>query len=630
MKNKSFSIFEQLRKILTKRNLLLFLIDTFLLLLSGLNALFLRFGLDFENTLSFDAVFKYSYGVYILIAFMMLANILNGTYKIVWRYATPKDVLVLLKGLFFGYAFTLIFLHITRITVLPRSVGMLTFLGGYFLSLSARMVYQTLINLEKKTGKRIGIVGAGDAGVILLNEIKRNNYGNVVAFFDDDAQKVGRYIAGIKVVSKIDGLGEYTNKLDIEEIIIAIPSASKELMNRILSHTNTSKVELKTFPTLDQFLGRTPTIKDLRELSIQDLLGREPVKVNISSISKYLTNKTIMITGAGGSIGSEIARQVCQFSPKKLILLGRGENSIYEILNELKENFPLIDILPIIGDISDEKFMEKIFNETRPQIVFHAAAHKHVFFMQSNLYEAIRVNVKGTINLAKLSCKYQVERFVFISTDKAVKPSSLMGASKRIAELYLLSLKDDCDTYFSIVRFGNVIGSRGSVLWKFQKQIEKGGPITITDPRMKRYWMSIPEAVSLVIQAGALTNNENSSGRRTLYVLDMGEQIPVEKVAKALARIMGKPDVEIKYTGPVPGEKFEEELFYEFEKPEKTSHPKIYKLTYDNLKISNINSLNIEEQINKIIALYTDGNEDKSQDLLNELINTCSKIFTDN
>ncbi|MFN6991167.1 MAG: SDR family NAD(P)-dependent oxidoreductase, partial [Fervidobacterium sp.] len=598
-----------------------------LLFIAGFNALFLRFGLDFGNDLNIDLIFKYSKSVYILIVFTLISNILNGVYKIVWRYATPKDVLVLLRGLFLGYIFTLAFLHFTRIAILPRSVGMLTFFGSYFLLLSSRMIYQTIINWKKKSGRLIGIVGAGDAGVILLNEIRRNNYGTVVAFFDDDKQKIGRYISGVKVVSNTDYINQYVEKFGIEEIIIAIPSASKEVMDRILSHIDTTKTILKIFPSINQLLDRPPNIKDLREVSIQDLLGREQIKVDISSISKYLTDKTIIITGAGGSIGSEIARQVCQYSPRKVILLGRGENSIYEILSELKEKFYEIEIFPVIADISDEKLMEKIFNDTKPQIVFHAAAHKHVYFMQYNLYEAIRVNLKGTINLAKLSCKYNVERFVFISTDKAVNPTSFMGASKRLAELYLLSNVENCSTHFSIVRFGNVIGSRGSVLWKFKKQIEKGGPITITDPRMKRYWMSIPEAVSLVIQAGALADNLNSDRKKVLYVLDMGEQVYVEKVAKTLAQLMGKPNIEVKYTGAVAGEKLEEELFYEFEKPEKTIHPKIYEVNYYKSKFPNIS---IEDYANKIMDLYSKGDEKSAEELLDELIKTYNKTFSEN
>ncbi|KAF2962138.1 nucleoside-diphosphate sugar epimerase/dehydratase [Fervidobacterium sp. 2310opik-2] len=593
-------------KLFSSRNFLLFLIDITLLTLAGLNALFVRFGFDFLE------MSKYSSGVLVLVIITIISNLLNGTYRIVWRYATPKDLIVLLRGLFIGYAFTLIFIHFTRLVVLPRSVGMLTFLGSYFLLLSARIIYQYMLSWKRKSEKRIAIIGAGDAGVILLNEIKRTNYGSVVAFFDDDTQKIGKYVAGVKVLDSVDSVNNYIDKLEIDEILIAIPSASKQVMSRIISTIDTEKVKLKTFPSITEFLDRNPTITDLREISLQDIVGREPVNVDINSISKYLTGKTILITGAGGSIGSEISRQVCRFSPKKVVLVGRGENSIYEIYNELKEKYYELDIVPIISDVTDKNMMEKIFKTHRPDILFHAAAHKHVFFMQNNLYEALRVNVLGTINLAKLSCNYNVEKFVFISTDKAVHPTSYMGTSKRLAELYLLSIPDTCKTDFSIVRFGNVIGSRGSVLWKFKKQIENDEPVTITDPRMKRYWMSIPEAVSLVIQAGALSTN------RELYVLDMGEQIPVEEVARALAKIMGKQNIKIKYTGAIPGEKLEEELFYEHEKPEKTQHPKIMRVEYNNFK--KIPPEEFENKILEIMNKYIEGHEKEAENMIYEIL----------
>ncbi|HOJ94511.1 MAG TPA: SDR family NAD(P)-dependent oxidoreductase, partial [Fervidobacterium nodosum] len=390
-------------KLFSSRNFLLFLIDITLLTLAGLNALFVRFGFDFLE------MSKYSSGVFVLVIITIISNLLNGTYRIVWRYATPKDLIVLLRGLFIGYAFTLIFIHFTRLVVLPRSVGMLTFLGSYFLLLSARIIYQYMLSWKRKSEKRIAIIGAGDAGVILLNEIKRTNYGSVVAFFDDDTQKIGKYVAGVKVLDSVDSVNNYIDKLEIDEILIAIPSASKQVMSRIISTIDTEKVKLKTFPSITEFLDRNPTITDLREISLQDIVGREPVNVDINSISKYLTGKTILITGAGGSIGSEISRQVCRFSPKKVVLVGRGENSIYEIYNELKEKYYELDIVPIISDVTDKNMMEKIFKTHRPDILFHAAAHKHVFFMQNNLYEALRVNVLGTINLAKLSCNYNVE-----------------------------------------------------------------------------------------------------------------------------------------------------------------------------------------------------------------------------
>lgn len=585
--------------------MVLFLIDTLLLILAGIMALVVRFGTNITE------IKKFYSGVVALIVFIAVANVLNGSYKIVWRHATSRDLIVLLRGLFLGYAATLISLHYFHFARLPRSVGMLTFLGSAFLLVTARLFYQFLLFNKNAGSKRVAIVGAGETGVSLSGQLRRNGYGKVLAFIDDDPSKIGRTIAGIRVYGPIEIIMDVVDNLDIQELIIALPSASSEQMQRILSNIDTTKVRVKTIPPIDKVLDEGISIKDIKDISLHDILGREPVKVNLKEISGYVLGKCVLITGAGGSIGSEIARQISRFSPSRVVLLGRGENSIYEIFNELKEEFPNVHFEPFIGDIADEHLMELVFRKFRPDIVFHAAAHKHVFLMQTNLYEAIRVNVLGTINLAKLSCKYDVERFVFISTDKAVNPVSYMGASKRLAELYILAIPSSCETKFAIVRFGNVIGSRGSVFWKFKKQIENGGPITVTDPRMKRYWMSIPEAVALVIQAGAF-----SSGR-DLYVLDMGEQIPVEKIAKTLARVMGRPDIEIKYTGPMPGEKFEEELLYSFEQPRPTEHPKIMKVRYESLKISDHE---IESVVEDILRLSLDGEEKKAWEMLRKVI----------
>lgn len=588
-----------------RRKIILFLLDTFLMCLAGAMALFVRFGTNLNE------IKKFYSGVVALIVFTAVANLLNGSYKIVWRHATSRDLIILLRGLFFGYASTLIALHYLHFARLPRSVGMLTFLGSAFLLVTARLFYQ-FVHFNRGSGtKRIAIVGAGETGVSLSAQLRRSGYGKVLAFVDDDPSKIGRTIGGIKVFGPVEKVMDVVENLGVQELIIALPSATSEQMHRILSSIDTTKVQVKTVPPIDKILGEGVSVKDLRDLSLQDILGREPVKVNLNEICGYISGKCILVTGAGGSIGGEIARQISGFSPARVILLGRGENSIYEIYNELREEFPNVRFEPFIGDVADQQLMEVVFQKFRPDIVFHAAAHKHVFLMQTNLYEAVRVNVLGTINVAKLSCKYGVDRFVFISTDKAVNPTSYMGASKRLAELYILAIPRTCDTKFAIVRFGNVIGSRGSVFWKFKKQIENGGPVTVTDPRMKRYWMSIPEAVALVIQAGAF-----SSGR-DLYVLDMGEQIPVEKIAKTLARLMGRPEIEIKYIGPVPGEKFEEELLYDYEQPQPTSHPKIMTVKYEN---SILSDQEIESLVVEVLRRCLNGEEKEAWELLKKAI----------
>lgn len=358
---------------------------------------------------------------------------------------------------------------------------------------------------------------------------------------------------------------------------------------------NLKKVSVKTLPGIYELTDGKARVGQLREISIEDILGREEIKVDLESIGSYITGKTVLVTGAGGSIGSELVRQIVKLSPREIILLGKGENSIYKIDEELSMLYPDIEKSIIIGDVADEVWMEQVFEKFKPQIIFHAAAHKHVHLMEECPYEAFRVNVVGTKVLRKLACRFKAERLIFISTDKAVNPTSIMGLSKRAAELYLLNGENNCETKIAVVRFGNVIGSRGSVVPKFQEQIKRGGPVTVTDPRMKRFFMSIPEAVSLVLQAGAYTKG------RDLFVLDMGDQISIEELAKTLITLSGfvpGQDIEIVYTGIRPGEKLYEELFYPYEKIEDTPHRKVMKVVSIK-KFDNVESVvqEIEEAI---------------------------------
>ncbi|QTA37257.1 polysaccharide biosynthesis protein [Thermosipho ferrireducens] len=549
-----------------ERKLFLFFIDVVVTLIAGIFALFVRFGFDFLE------MGKYNESVYIYVAIASAVYIINGNYSIIWRYASPKDFLLVFRGSFIAYLSALAFFYIYRDIVLPRSVGMITFLGSYVLLITARLFYQFFVHISKRSEKKIVVIGAGDAGVMITNELHRTGTGRVVAFVDDSRSKIGRRILGIKVDGPINKVMDVVHLYDADEVLIAIPSATGDQIRKILKYLNLDKVKVKILPRVEELLKDRVELKDIRDLSLEDIIGRESVKVDLETISRYIRDKVVLVTGAGGSIGSELCRQIAKQMPKRLILLGRGENSIYEINEELAESFPDLHIDRVIGDVENEEWMKTVFKRYSPEIVFHAAAHKHVPLMEENPYEAIRVNVFGTINLVKNACEFNVERFIFISTDKAVNPTSFMGLSKRIAELYVLSNTKECVTKFAVVRFGNVIGSRGSVLWKFKKQIEQNKPITITDPRMKRYFMSIPEAVSLVLEAGAYTYE------RSLYVLNMGEQISVEQVARTLAKLMGKSEVEIIYTGKRPGEKLYEELFYEYEIPVETYHSKIWRV----------------------------------------------------
>ncbi|MDK2885636.1 MAG: hypothetical protein PWP54_194 [Thermosipho sp. (in: thermotogales)] len=587
-----------------KRKVFLFLIDISVTLFAAILALFVRFGFDFKE------MDKYNDFILIYLIISAVVYIINGNYNIIWRYATPKDFLLIFRGTFFSYIGILTFLYFYKSIILPRSVGMLTFLGSFVLIIITRLFYQYFIFNSKKGDKRLIIIGAGDAGVMIAREIENSGYGKIICFLDDDPLKIGRSIFGIKVEGPVSRAMEFVNKHNIDEVIIAIPSATADQIRSILKFIDLEIVNVRVLPHINELLRDEVKLEDIRDLSIEDIIGRKPVTVNLEKIGKYLKDKVIMVTGAGGSIGSELCRQIAIQKPKLLILLGRGENSIYEINEELISKFENLNLVRVIADIENKEWMEEIFKRYKPEIVFHAAAHKHVPLMEENPYEAIRVNVFGTINLVRLSCKFNVERFIFISTDKAVNPTSFMGLSKRIAELYVLSNSDDCTTKFAVVRFGNVLGSRGSVLWKFKKQIEQNKPITITDPNMKRYFMSIPEAVSLVLEAGAFLKNKK------LFVLDMGEQIPVENVAKSLAKLMGKSKIEIKYIGIRPGEKLYEELFYPYEKPMNNYHSKIFDIEYE----PKFSREEIEEKSKKLLETLKAGKVDEAVQIAKQIV----------
>ncbi|HNX77196.1 MAG TPA: nucleoside-diphosphate sugar epimerase/dehydratase [Candidatus Rifleibacterium sp.] len=434
-----------------------------------------------------------------------------------------------------------------------------------------------LSNKGLTKNKRVMIVGAGQGGESILREIKRNiNLPiDVVGLIDDNPQKAGQIIHGVKVVGNTEQLAEMAEKCQADEVIIAIPSASGSELRRIVKLCQSSRVRFKTLPGLQDIIGGKLVSLQLRDIAIEDLLRRSPSEINLAEIAAYVTGKTVMVTGAGGSIGSEICRQILPFQPTKLLLLGHGENSIFTTHQELlrSPNLGNTCLIPIITDIQDRDKINALFNAHRPEIVFHAAAHKHVPLMELNPEEAVKNNVLGTRNLVDASHNAKVERFVMISTDKAVNPTSVMGASKRVAEKILKCYARRSSTRFVAVRFGNVLGSRGSVIPMFKEQIEKGGPITITHPKMIRYFMTIPEASKLVIQAGAYGKGGE------VFILDMGEPVRIVDLAEDLIRLAGLEvgrDIEIKFTGIRPGEKLYEELLTASEGITATRNSKIF------------------------------------------------------
>lgn len=456
---------------------------------------------------------------------------------------------------------------------------------------------------EEKNSKRTLIVGAGQAGESVIREIKRNSHLpiDIVGFVDDAAKKQHQIIHGEKVLGPCKEIGNIVESENVDEIIIAIPSATGEELRKIVSLCQNSKVRFKTLPGLQDIIDGKLVSLQLRDIAIEDLLRRPPSSINLAEIAAYVTAKTVLVTGAGGSIGSEICKQILPFQPSRLLLLGHGENSIYTSHQTLSNSEELgeIELYPIIAEIQDINKVRQVFKRFKPDIIFHAAAHKHVPMMESNPEEAVKNNVMGTHNLVKAAHENNVERFVMISTDKAVNPTSVMGATKRVSEKILKCYAKRSATRFVAVRFGNVLGSRGSVIPLFKRQIEAGGPITITHPKMIRYFMTIPEASKLVIQAGSYGKGGE------VFILDMGDPVKIVDLAKDLIRLSGLEagkDIEIKFTGIRPGEKLYEELLTASEGVTATRNQKIYIA-----KPEEVDENELIQQVEKLVNLAKHG-----------------------
>ena len=507
-------------------------------------------------------------------------------YSRAWRYAGKRELLAIIAANAFGILVSYFFIKVLPLPIftgrgMSRGIFVTCFFIDTFFMAASRYFVQWAsyrVDKEDRAGKRLRvlIVGAGDAGNIILRDILQRDNRKVVGFVDDDKAKWGQIMNGVKVYGGRQDIPILVKKLRIEEIIVAIPSleavAMADLAEICASSGATVQILPEFFTSLDV---KDINVRSLRPLSIEDLLNRDPVRMNMKEIGSYITGKTVLVTGAGGSIGSEICRQVLRMNPAKLILLGRGENSIYEIHRELSEKAPKGVLVPYIMNITNREGMEQVYRQYHPQVVFHAAAHKHVPLMEAEPEEAVFNNVAGTLNTAELAGQYGVERFVLISTDKAVNPTSVMGATKRVTEKIGQALnKRYPNTKYMAVRFGNVLGSRGSVVPLFKKQLAKGGPLTVTHEDMKRYFMTIPEASQLVIEAGSMGEGGE------VFVLDMGEPVKIMDLAKKMISLSGLvlgQDIEIKVTGLRPGEKLFEELMTAEEGTEKTSHKKIAK-----------------------------------------------------
>lgn len=513
-----------------------------------------------------------------------------GLYRRLWRYATVQDMLAIVGAVTVAACMVTMIGLYTKL-IIPRSVYVMSWIFIIAMMISSRLIvkltaYAQIPNSEQEKLNRFLIVGAGDAGALIAREIKQRNANSLVGFVDDDRVKIGKAILGVPILGDTQEISELVQQKQITEIIIAMPSADGDAIRRISQLCRKSGCRVRILPGIYELIEGEATMTQLRDIDINDLLRRESVHFNPREVGVYITNKTVMVTGAGGSIGSELARQIARLNPAKLYLLGRGENSVYEIHQEIINAHPHLHCTPIIADVSDEQRIRCIFAEYKPQIVFHAAAHKHVPLMEAQPTEAIKVNIFGTKNLAEAANDNNTEIFVMISTDKAVNPTSVMGASKRTAELVVQNANTDSQTKFVVVRFGNVLGSRGSVIPLFRKQIAVGGPITITHPDMVRYFMTIPEAAQLVMQAGMMAKGGE------VFLLDMGKPVRILDMAKDLIELHGLvPDKDIKFvfTGLRPGEKLYEELLTAEEGAEKTANKKIFKAKIKNVDADRLN-----------------------------------------
>lgn len=559
----------------------IFLVITDIILING--SVFLSLIMRFEiNIASVPEEYIQKYIVNV-IPFTIVTLIIFWCFRMyhsLWQYASIAELYKIVEACVVA---ELAHLCVTSFMgwMLPRSCY---FTSGVFLIVAmsaSRFMYRLLrqlINEYRHTLEqvKIMIIGAGEATSVLMREISNSRYldnSKVVCIIDDDLGKVGKYIRGVKIVGTRDHIKEYARYYDIDEIIFAIPSASTKDKREILNICKETSCNLKILPGVYQMVDGEINIKDLRNVDVLDLLGRDPVKVDIESIMGYVKDKTVLVTGGGGSIGSELCRQLVSHKPKCLVIFDIYENNAYDIQQELKIKYPDANVVTLIGSIRNTSRLESVFEQYKPDIVYHAAAHKHVPLMEVSPNEAIKNNVVGTWNVAKMADKYGVKKFVMISTDKAVNPTNVMGATKRICEMIIQSFNEKSKTDFVAVRFGNVLGSNGSVIPLFKRQIEAGGPVTVTHPDIIRYFMTIPEAVSLVLQAGAYANGGE------IFILDMGEPVKIDDLAKNLIRLSGYTlgvDMEIKYTGLRPGEKLYEELLMNEEGMQDTDNKLIH------------------------------------------------------
>ena len=579
------------------------------------------FALRFEGDIPPDYVRLFLWGFPIVLAIYGVGLVAFGIQRGLWRYVGLHDLgrilwaSVVSSAVFYGVVHGLL-----GWVGYPRSVIILTgVLSGLFLAAIRLAVrwFREWLHVVSPTARRVLVVGAGNAGELLVRDMLSDASAHYrpVGLVDDDPIKRKMKIHGVPVVGTIADITALARSLVAHEIIVAIPSASTSVKQRILAASEGCKVPIKTLPSVKQLLANPEALRQVRPMSLEDLLQREPIQMDRQELYPLLEGKRVLVTGAGGSIGSELCRQIARYHPATLILFERYENGLFALDLELRAQYPKITIIPAIGDVTVHERVAEVLQQTDPELVFHAAAHKHVPLMELNPKEAVRNNVLGTKTVAEASLASAVERFVLISTDKAVNPTSVMGATKRVAEDLMQSLSHKGRTKFTVVRFGNVLGSTGSVVPFFADQIRRGGPVTVTHPEIKRFFMTIPEAVQLVLQASLLGQGGE------VFVLDMGEQVKVVDLARnmiVLSGLVPDQDIQIVYSGLRPGEKLFEELFEETEQVEPTAHVKIRRA----ISASAIQSDRLERAIANLEAAVSHGDDDELIRRLNEAVPT--------
>ncbi|OUP86531.1 nucleoside-diphosphate sugar epimerase [Lachnoclostridium sp. An169] len=612
------------------RMILLCLVDILTLTVHPFLAIIMRYEMHYSWV---PADYLHSIRSYLIIniATTLIIFLILNLYNSIWSFAGMNELALIVIACGLSTVIQAFGMQILALSV-PRSFHVFYFFLLTMTTTITRFSYKALRAIKSSWKKQSGhvyqtlVIGAGEAGSMIIQELKFSSHLNsrVVGVIDDNPSKKGKYIHGVKVLGNRDMIIPVVEKYGVDEIILAIPSASPKTTREILEICNQTSCKLKILPGMYQFITEEVNVSKLREVSIEDLLGRDPIKIDMDSVKGYIENKTILVTGGGGSIGSELCRQVAKCNPRRLIIFDIYENNAYDIQQELKHDYPHLDLVVLIGSVRNTKRIESVMESYRPDVVYHAAAHKHVPLMEDSPNEAIKNNVFGTYKTARAADKFGVRRFVLISTDKAVNPTNIMGASKRICEMVIQTFNRYSKTEYVAVRFGNVLGSNGSVIPLFKKQMAAGGPVTVTHPDIIRYFMTIPEAVSLVMQAGAYAKGGE------IFILDMGKPVKIADLAKNLIRLSGYTlgvDMEIKYTGLRPGEKLYEELLTKEEGITKTDNDLIFigkPLVFDEVHfLSELKKLEkeaadespyVKQIVSNIVPTYHIRQEDKERD----------------